>query len=341
MERVPFGTLEDGTQASLMTLRAPGIEVDVSDFGASIVALRVPDRSGEMADVALGFSSAAEYQARSGCHGATIGRYAGRIANGRFPLHGGTVQLERNRGQHTIHGGPVGFHKRLWRVCAQEENRLELELFSPDGDQGFPGNVTVRAVFSVAECALTLELFAVSDADTPFNMTNHVYWNLGGHNSGTVDDHVLSVPAEFFLETDEEIIPSGRILPLEHTTLDLRTSVSVAAVHADHTLLLPPDGELRQMGYLAHPASGRWMKVYSNLPAVQVYTADHMVVVSGKGGAVYGPRRGMCLEAQNCPDAPNHADFPPAILHAGENQHDRIRWQFGTDASFAKKNEKI
>lgn len=330
--RRPFGKLPDGTEAELCTLRAPEIEVDISNLGATIVAVRVPDRNGDWADVALGFDTPQEYLERSGCHGATIGRYAGRIANAEFLLNGRLVQLEKNRGEHSIHGGPIGFHKRLWTICAQEERRLELELLSPDGDQGFPGNLTVRAVFLLEKGSLVLIMRAISDTDTPFNMTNHVYWNLGGHDGATVDDHVLTVPAETYLETDSENIPTGNILSLEGTPFDLRYPTLVETVHADHSLLLKKDGGMQFVGRIAHPASGRWLEVSSNMPSVQVYTADHMAEVSGKDGAIYGPRRGMCLEAQFYPDTPNHSEFPDAVLRAGIEKTCCICWHFGVDA---------
>lgn len=332
MECRPFGTLPDGRTVELYTLRSSAAQVDIATLGATIVSVRLPDRNGVWADVVLGFDTPGEYLERPGCHGATIGRYAGRIGEGRFSLNGKTWQLERNRGNHTIHGGPVGFHQRLWRVCRAEETLLELELFSLDGDQGFPGAVTVRVVFRLERDTLTLEYRGISDADTPFNLTNHVYWNLAGHDAGTVDDHILVVPARECLETDEDKIPTGRKLPLAGTALDLRAPVAMREVHADHSFLLPEDGGMHGAGRVYDPVSGRWMEVSTDLPCVQVYTADGMDVMPGKDGASYGPRKGMCLEAQFCPDSPNHENFPAAILRAGEECVRRICWRFGVAA---------
>lgn len=331
-----FGTLSDGSVAELCTLRSPNVEVDISNFGATIVAVRLPDRNGVWEDVALGYDTPQEYMDNPGCHGATVGRYAGRIANARFPLNGKIIQLEKNRGEHSIHGGPIGFHKRLWTICVQEEDRLELELFSQDGDQGFPGNMTVRVTFLLNGDTLAMIIKAVSDADTPFNMTNHIYWNLGGYDHPTVDDHIWSIPASEYLEQDAENIPSGRILSLEGTGLDWRKPTPVSEVHADYSFLLNKDGCMQTVGRIEHPASGRWLEVASDFPSVQVFTADNMVVLPGKRGTVHGPRRGMCLEAQFYPDSPNHPHFPDTILRAGEMTVHGIRWQFGVDACESK-----
>ena len=331
MEGVHFGTLPDGRTVERYTLQSDCVQADILNLGATIAAVRTPDRNGVWTDIALGFDNPVDYLERPGCHGATIGRYAGRISHGRFQLNGKLWELEKNRGEHTIHGGPVGFHQRLWTVCSATEEQLVLELFSPDGDQGFPGAVAVRATFRIKKDSLILEFHAKADADTPFNMTNHVYWNLAGHNSGTVDGHILQVPAEEYLETDGENIPTGRRLPLAGTPLDLRKPVEMKTIHADHSFLLIHDGKMHLAGRVYEPVSGRWMEVSTNMPCVQVYTADGMAVGSGKGGAAYGPRKGMCLEAQFCPDSPNHEEFPAAVLQAGKEAIHRICWKFGVE----------
>ena len=324
-----FGTLPDGSAAEIYTLKSSAVEADIATLGATIAAVRVKNIDGTWTDVALGFDTPEEYLKCPWCLGATIGRYAGRIANGQFELNGTTWQLKKNRDTYTIHGGPVGFHQQIWNVCQAADDVLELKLISPDGDQGFPGMVTVSVAFRLEQDALTLEYRAMSDADTPFNMTNPVYWNLAGHDSGTVDEHVLMVPSKAYLETDGDKIPTGCILPLKGTELDLQIPKLVKHVHADHSFLLPDDGEMHLVGRIFEPASGRWVEVTSDLPSVQVYTADGMAVMAGKQGATYGARTGMCLEAQFYPDSPNHENFPSAILMAGEELVRRIRWQFG------------
>lgn len=331
-KRIPFGTLPDGQIAMLCTLSSPCAEVAVSTLGATLVSVRTPDRNGKWVDIALGFDSANEYLERPGCLGATIGRYAGRIGRSRFPLNGQMIELAKNHPAHTIHGGPGGFHRRLWAVRDHTESRLELSLYSPNGDQGFPGSLTVTAVFALQADTLTLELVARSDADTVCSLTNHVYWNLSGHDSGTIDGHILTVPAECYLETDSDTIPTGRILPVSGTPRDLRAPVPLKDRELDHTLLLPEENGLREAGRLTDPVSGRCLTVTTDLPSVQVYTSDHLPVgMSGKCGAAYGPRSGVCLEAQLCPDSPNHPHFPSALLRAGEEARHIICWKFGTD----------
>ena len=335
MTKEIFGTMPDGREVERYTLKSDSVQVDILTLGATIAAVRTPDKNGVWADIALGFDTPEEYIECPWCLGATIGRYAGRIANGRFVLNGKLVQVAQNRGDHMIHGGTVGFHQRVWEVCRADDTCLELKLFSEDGDQGFPGAMTVWVTFLLENNILTLEYSGTSSADTPFNMTNHVYWNLAGHSSGTIDEHVLMVPAQEYLETDKDKIPTGRVLQLKDYGLDLRCPVKMESVHADYSFLLPDDGKMNLAGTVYEPSGGRWLKVMSDLPSVQVYTADGMAVMEGKNGAIYGPRKGMCLETQFYPDAPNHENFPSAILRAGEEATHRICWKFGVDEGYA------
>ena len=330
MKETCWGLLPDGRQAELYTLANEHIRLTVSTLGATITALSLPDRSGCWSDVALGFDTPAEYLTNPGNLGAFIGRYAGRIAGGRFPLNGEMVRLERNRGVHTIHGGPEGFHRRLWTAEEADETRLVLLLVSPDGDQGFPGTLTCRMTLTLAGDSLTMELWAQSDRDTVCSLTSHPYWNLAGHDSGTVDGHVLTVRSDTCLETDTDTIPTGRFLAFGDQAADLRQGAALRAVEADHTLLLEHDGKLRLAARLEEPESGRWMDLFTDLPGLQVYTGDHLPEgMTGKCGAVYGPRSGVCLEPQFWPDSPNHLHFPSTLLRAGETMSHTIRWRFG------------
>lgn len=341
-ERYPFGVLPDGQTAELCVLSDTFAQVTISTLGATIVGVRVPNWNGVWADIALGFDTAMDYLTQPGCLGATIGRYAGRIAHGRFPLNGKTVELDKNQPSHTIHGGPEGFHRRLWAIRAQTRDRLELALHSPDCDQGFPGSLSVSVIFTLRDSALTMEIHAISDADTVCNITNHVYWNLAGHDSGTIDGQMLTVNADCYLETDENTIPTGCILPVDGTVLDLRVPVSLQGLTMDHTLLLPEREGVQTAGRLWDPASGRWLEISTDLPSVQVYTSNYLPHnMSGKSGAVYGPRSGVCLEAQFCPDSPNHINFASALLHAGEAMDRTIRWTFGTADRDERKVEKL
>jgi len=330
MNRIPFGLLPDGSTAELYEISSSHARVVISNLGATVVQLWLPDCDGHWEDVVLGFDTPEEYLKKPGCLGATIGRYAGRIANGRFPLHGEIIRLERNRGRHTIHGGPVGFHQRLWTVLEHREDRLVLELISPDGDQGFPGNLTVQITFQLEHDVLTMESRAVCDADTVCSLTNHTYWNLAGHSSGTIDMQVLTVFSDTCLETDEDTIPTGAFQPLEGTKLDLRTPAVLSRIEADHTFLLQETKTSQFVGRLEDPESGRWMELFTDLPGVQIYTGDHLREgLAGKDGAVYGPRSGVCMEAQFYPDSPNHPHFPSTLLRKGEVATHQMRWRFG------------
>lgn len=330
MNKTVWGLLPDGRQAELYTLENEHIRLTVSNLGATVVRLLLPDRGGRWEDVALGFDTPGEYLTNPGNLGAAIGRYAGRIAGGQFPLNGRIVQLQKNRGAHTIHGGPEGFHRRLWAVEVADETHLALSLVSPDGDQGFPGALTCWMTLTLAGDSLTMEFWAESDADTVCSLTSHTYWNLAGHASGTVDGHVLTVDSDTCLETDADTIPTGRFLSLRETALDLRGGAVLKTVEADNTLLLEPDGVMQFAARLEDPESGRWMELFTDLPGLQVYTGDHLPErLPGKCGAVYGPRGGVCLEPQSWPDSPNHPHFPSTLLRAGETMCHTIRWRFG------------
>lgn len=329
MKGTVWGVLPEGKEAKLYTLESEYVRLTVSSLGATVVGIWMPDRRGIWQDVVLGFDTPEEYLRQPGNLGAAIGRYAGRIANGAFPLNGQTVQLKRNRGAHTIHGGPEGFHRRLWTVTDYTRHLLELELVSPAGDQGFPGELTCRLRFLLEEDALTMEIRALSDADTVCSITSHAYWNLAGHDGGEIDGHMLSVAAERCLETDGETIPTGGYCSLEGTTLDLRQETSVRNVEADHTFVLSLWGG-EPAACLREPVSGRQVEVYTDLPGLQVYTGDHLPCgMAGKAGTVYGPRRGLCLEPQCFPDSPNHPAFPDTVLRRGEELRHFIRWRFG------------
>lgn len=324
-----FGMLPDGTEAELCHISSEMMQADISTLGATIVRIKLKDADGLWTDVALGFDTAQEYLTRPGNLGATIGRYAGRIANGTFPLNGEIVSLLQNRGSHTIHGGPEGFHRRLWAVTGKSDKYVEMELRSHDGDQGFPGNLTVQVVFSVDSTVLKMDAWAVSDKDTVCSLTNHVYWNLAGHDRGTIDGHLLVVPAKAYLETDSEKIPTGNILPVGTGMPDLQAATPLEGLSFDHTYLLAKDGDLHFAAWAMDRFSGRQMKLWTDLPAVQVYTADSFPEnTPGKSGANYGPRSGFCLEAQYYPDSPNHPDFPSVSLKANEKVHHQIYWEF-------------
>jgi len=326
-----FGHMPDGTEVTLYTISDDRMTVQVTDLGATLVSCVV-----EGLDVALGYESAEEYLNNAGNMGATVGRYANRIFRGQFTLNGVTYQLPCNRPPHCLHGGEVGFKQKLWHMTSHTENSITLELLSPDGDQGFPGNITVTATYSLMDTTLALTYTAQSDADTICSLANHTYWNLAGHSSGheALCDHVFTVPAEKRCEVDECTVPTGKLCPVEDTVFDLRGGVRIGDI-LDAEILKPTKG-------LDHPYAlhGVWekvatarykehaMEVWSDAPCMQVYSGNGLPAVPGKGGASYGPQVSFCLETQQFPDAPNHPEFPSAVLRAGEKKAYRTEYRF-------------
>ena len=326
-----FGHMPDGTAVHLYELHNARMTVSVTDLGAALVSCAVDGR-----DVALGYDSAEEYLTNAGNMGATVGRYANRIRNGRFILNGTAFQLSCNRPPHCLHGGREGFHRRLWRVTEYTRDAITLELFSPDGDQGFPGDLTVTAVYTLRDTALSLTYTAVSGADTVCSFANHTYWNLAGHDGGhaALCEHVFTIPAAARCELDDDTVPTGKLCPVEGTVFDLRRGVRLGDVLADPAL--------RPTRGFDHPyaLSGQWalaaavrcgdtaMEVWTDAPCMQVYSGNGLPPVPGKNGAQYGPQTGFCLETQQFPDAPNCPSFPSAVLRAGEKKFYRTEYRF-------------
>ena len=326
-----FGHMPDGRPVQQYEIHNGRMTARVTDLGAALVSCMIDGR-----DVALGYETAEEYLRNAGNMGATVGRYANRIRNGRFTLNGTAFQLPCNRPPHCLHGGREGFHRKLWRVTEYTKGAITLELFSPDGDQGFPGDLTVTAVYSLRDTALSLTYMAVSGADTVCSLANHTYWNLAGHDGGhaALCEHVFTVPAAARCELDSDTVPTGRLCPVEGTVFDLRRGVRLGDV-LDDPALTPTRG-------FDHPYSlpGQWaraaavrcgdtsMEVWSDAPCMQVYSGNGLPHVSGKNGAQYGPQTGFCLETQQFPDAPNCPSFPSAVLCAGEKKAYRTEYRF-------------
>lgn len=322
----PAGTVEGARVLRAVLRNGRGLEAAISSFGATLEWLRLPGRDGTPVDLVLGFDRPADYAERPGLLGATVGRFANRIAHGRFTLDGRTFQLPRNQdGRHSLHSGPRGLGLRPWSLepvagaCA-----VRLSIVSPDGDHGFPGRVEVNCTYALDEAdLLRIEMTATSDAATPVNLVNHTYWNLAG--SGTIDGHWLQLHAGRVLETDGESIPTGRILDVAGTALDYRRPRRLddrGPPRLDHCFLVDGEG-LRPVARLVDPVGTRGLELWSDQPAVQVYSALHLDV-PGRGGVHYGPGSGLCLETEALPDAPNHADFPSAILRPGEIYRHRM-----------------
>ena len=330
---IPFGVTPDGAAVELHTLRAGALSCNVLTYGGSLQSLRVPDRDGKPVDVLLGFDSLEPYLTHDKFLGALVGRYANRIGAARFTLNGKAYPLAANdNGVNHLHGGLDGFNRRVWTVESASENRLVLSLFSPDGDQGYPGNLTVQVTYTLTAEGLTIDYRAESGRDTVCNLTNHAYFNLSGHDSGPVLDQTIQIPADRYTPTDPLSIPTGEIAPVEGTPMDLRTPAPIGArIGEDFPQLLQaggydhnwiPNGQpgaLRTAARAASAVTGVSMEVLSTLPGIQFYTGNYLDgCPAGKGGAPYARRWGFCLETQFYPDSPNQPGFPSCVLRPGE-----------------------
>lgn len=294
------------------------LTVEVWDFGARLVGVSVPDRHGDRSNVVLRDAQPTDYtRPRHGYLGASIGRYANRIAHSSIVVAGRRHELAPNEGDHQLHGGPIGFDQHVWTTVERSGDAITLRHVSPDGDQGFPGTVTVTVTFSVAGDQLSIATDAQTDAATVFGTTNHAYWNLAGR--GTIDEHVLTAPASSFVDVDDELIPVS-IVDVTSANLDLRTPTPVARLTStggvDHCLVFD-DGSAR--AELSHPPSGRTMAVESNQPGLQVYTGQYLPT----------PFAGICLEPGLLPDTPSRPEFGSAVLRPGETYHHRAVYTFG------------
>ncbi len=311
--------------------------------GATMQRLVVTGGDGERHDVALGLPGATAVRASSDFVGGIIGRYANRIAGGRFELGGREVALPTNDRGHHLHGGPDGFHRRRWSVVEQSSDAVTFELVSPDGDQGYPGALTARARYAVAGPQVTLELTATTTATTVVNLTSHAYVNL--HGRGTIDEHRLMVPAASYLPVDATGIPVGEEAPVARTPLDLRADPLlgpvVRAEHEqigdargiDHHYVVDGHG-WRPMAAVTGPRTGLRMELWSDQPGVQVYTGNFLDGTSrDREGRLLRQGDGLALEPQRAPDTPNHPGWPSAVLHPGETYRSRIGWVFETCSS--------
>ena len=308
---------------------AKGFSAEISNYGAKLLRLMVPDDKGQLADVVLGFNTIEEWQTKEPYFNAIIGRVANRIKNGRFELDGKTYQLPINNGTNSLHGGVHGFNSKVWDVVSYDDRSLVLHYCAVDGEEGYPGNLDVIETYSVKETSLTIHYEAVTDAPTIVNLTNHSYFNLNGETSPSVRNHMLQVIADAYTPFDETACPTGEILPVEGTPMDFRVPTLIGE-RIDDPFFVPGRGidnnfvlskiEGNNSPELAAivRASGRKMEVYTTLPGLQVYTGNYVEENVGKGGTCYNPQNAVCLETQYFPDAPNHPSFPSIVLRPGE-----------------------
>jgi aldose 1-epimerase len=329
IEKALFGTLPDGREVYLYTLRnTQGMEVDVITYGAIITAIRIPDRNNEPGDVVLGFDSLEEYLGDHPYFGAMVGRVCNRIGKARFELDGKIYRITANEGSNQLHGGKNGFDKQLWTATSSREPdqvSLVLGYESADGEEGYPGRLMVEVGYSLNEKnELGISCSAKTDKPTHVNLTNHSYFNLN-NCLGTIYGHELFIDSDSVTELDGESIPTGRILKVEDTPYDFRLSSSIGARIGEidpgydiNYVLDMKSRELTRVAALHDPASGRTMEVLTTLPGVQLYTSNHIDRIIGKGGLHYIKHCAVCLETQFFPDSANQPSFPSTLLMPGE-----------------------
>ncbi len=345
ISQAPFGRAPDGSPVDIFTLSQPnGIVARITNYGGIVVSLTVPDRKGRMADVVLGYEELQGYLKATPYFGALVGRYGNRIAKGSFVLDGARHQLATNNGANSLHGGRVGFDKKVWKaakISGPNGPSLELTYLSADGEEGYPGNLSVTAVYSMTgDHGLRLDYTATTDKTTVLNLTQHSYFNLAGE--GDILGHEVQINADRFTPVNGELIPTGELKHVAGTPFDFRALRAIGA-HIeesdeqlklgrgyDHNFVLNhPPGQLGLAARAAEPTTGRILEVLTTEPGLQFYTGNFLDgSITGKGGRVYARRTGFCLEAQHFPDSPNQPEFPSTVLKPGETCKSAIVFRF-------------
>ncbi len=333
-----FGVTKKGEQVTLYTMtNKDGASVSVIELGAIITSIIVPDKDGKMADVTLGFDTLESYEGDHAFMGDLVGRYGNRIAKATFTLDGVEYSLAVNDKRNHLHGGAEGFNTKLWKAVSVTEGKgfdaVKLHYLSPDMEENYPGNLDMTVTYTWDDdCNLSIRYEAVTDKATHCNLTNHTYFNLAGHDHGTVLDHEVFIDADVVTTVDEELIPTGGFTPVVGTPLDLREGMLLedgvaqkdtcqSMVYAggyDHNFVLRKGSAMAVCACVYHEESGRMMEVITDQPGVQLYTACATDCKGGRGGVDYGHFSGLCLETQHFPDTPNHANFPSTVLRPGE-----------------------
>ena len=343
-----FQTVVNDAQTDLYTLKnKAGMEVCITNFGGRIVSIMVPDKNGEMKDVVLGFDSIADYINVPSDFGASIGRYANRINQGKMVLDSDTIQLPKNNFGHCLHGGPKGWQYQVYEANPIDETTLELTRFSPDGDANFPGNLTAKVLFKLTDDnAIDIKYSATTDKKTVINMTNHSYFNLSGNPSKAATDHILYVNADNYTPVDRTYMTTGEIVPVKDTPMDFTTPKAVGRDITnfdfiqlkygngyDHNWVLNTNGDIKKLAAkLTSPESGISLEVYTNEPGIQVYTGNFLDgTAKGKKGIVYNQRASVCLETQHYPDSPNKPQWPSVILEPGQTYNSECIFKFSVE----------
>jgi len=332
VEETAYGKLPDGRQVRLFTLtNSKGLRARLTDYGAITVSLEVPDADGNLADVTLGYDTLEGWLGSTSYFGATVGRYANRIAKGKFTLDGKTYTLATNNGENHLHGGVKGFDKRLWNAETVETAGavgVKFTYLSKDGEEGYPGNLQVTALYTLTDSnQYKVEFSATTDKTTIVNLAHHTYWNLGGPAAGDILGHELMLAADKYTPVDAGLIPTGELKDVKGTPMDFTTPTTIGARIAqveggyDHNFVLRDyDGKtVRLAARVVEPKSGRVMEIHTDQPGIQFYSGNFLDgSVTGKGGVVYKKHGGFCLETQHYPDSPNKPDFPSVVLKPGE-----------------------
>ena len=346
----PFGAINSGQKADLYVLRNnKGMAVSITNYGATVVSIKVPDRSGKIDDVTLGFDTVQGYEEGKAYFGATVGRYGNRIAHGSFVLDGKTYTLPKNNGDNTLHGGVNGFSKKIWtakELPSKDGAGVQFTYVSPDGEEGFPGTLTVTVVFTLPRDRneLRIDYTASTDKPTVLNLTNHSYFNLAGQNQGTILDETLQLNAGKFTPVDSALIPTGELREVKNTPFDFTHPVAIGAriddadeqlqfgKGYDHNWVLdkPKDAKGPVLTAIAQDSrTGRVLEVLTTEPGIQFYTGNFLDgTVKGKGGYAYPRRSAFCLETQHFPDSPNHPNFPSTTLMPGTQYHSTTIFRF-------------
>jgi aldose 1-epimerase len=347
VQRESFGKTADGKAVEAFTLtNRRGVQITAISYGAILTSIRVPDRAGAFGDVALGFDTLDGYLKEHPYFGAVVGRYGNRIANARFTLEGRTYRLAANNGPNHLHGGVRGFDKFVWQAeVLPGVAGVAFSRTSPANEEGYPGTLTVRVGYVLNEAnELTIDYRATTDQPTPVNLTQHSYFNLAGHDAGTILDHEVMIAADRFTPVDATLIPTGQLTAVAGTPLDFRQPTRVGAriddphpqikfgIGYDHNWVLNRKGSgLELAARVTEPKSGRTLEVLTTEPGVQFYTGNFLDgTVKGKGGVVYNRRSGLCLETQHYPDSPNQPSFPSTILRPGGTYQSQTVWRFGS-----------
>ena len=343
VEKQPYGKLPDGREVDLYTLtNAAGMRVKLITYGALTVGVEVPDRDGKLTDVTLGYATLEGWLDNPNYFGATVGRYANRIAKGKFILDGSTCTLATNNGENHLHGGVQGFHKVLWDAQPVETDAavgVRLTYLSKDGEEGYPGNLKVAALYSLtAGNEFKVEFSATSDKPTVVNLAHHSYWNLAGPAAGDILGHVLTVNADRYTPVDAGLIPTGELAAVKGTALDFTAPTAIGKRIGqleggyDHNFVLRRDQQaLCLAARVVEPTSGRVMEILTDQPGMQFYSGNFLDgSVTGKGGVAYGKHFGLCLETQHFPDSPNQPAFPPVVLRPGETYRHTMVHTFTT-----------